>query len=248
MRIVLILCFGLLSVPLVAQIVNVEGKRNQLDQEGWHGTVDLNFDLTQNTKTVLTLGARTNVQFLKGRHRVLLLADADRDAANGTNLVDRGYNHLRYNFEFGQKRRLAFEAFNQVQYNSVQLIQYRHLIGAGLRFSLYQTDSLKLWMGSLPMFEYEELTTDIVERNVRQSSYLFFFFARKKFEFQTINYYQPNLADFSDFRLTTGTTIELGILRWLRYVSTLDLTYDSKPPVEVPNVVFTLKNGIKLEF
>lgn len=98
------------------------------------------------------------------------------------------------------------------------------------------------------MFEYEELTTDIVERNVRQSSYLFFFFARKKFEFQTINYYQPNLADFSDFRLTTGTTIELGILRWLRYVSTLDLTYDSKPPVEVPNVVFTLKNGIKLEF
>lgn len=248
MRFVVIFFFGLLCSSLSAQIVNVEGKRKLINQEGWHGGIDFNFDLTQNTNTILAIGARSNVQFLKGNHRVLVLADVDRVSANDSNLINKGYKHLRYNYELGKKRRLALEAFNQIQFNSVQLIQYRHLVGAGLRFSLHQTDSLKFWVGTLPMFEYEALTTGIVERNLRQSSYLLFFIARKQFEFQSINYYQPKLTDFKDFRLTTGTTVELGILTWLRFVTSLDLTYDSRPPKDVPNVVFSLKNGIKLEF
>jgi len=231
-----------------AQIVNVEKKRSNSTQKGWHGSVDFNFDVTQNTRTILSLGNRTNVQYLKDHHRLLFLADLDRILADRDELVNKGYTHIRYNYEFGKKSRLAMEAFTQVQYNSVQLIQYRHLAGAGLRFSVYQSDSLKFWMGTLPMYEYEELTSDIIERNFRQSTYLFFFYGQERFEFQTINYYQPNLADFSDFRLTTGTTLEFGVLTWLRCATALDLTYDSRPPDGVPNVVYTLKNGIKLEF
>lgn len=233
---------------LNAQIVNVESKRTENTQEGWHGSLNLSLNLTRNTTDVLDYGAKATVQYLKERHRLLVLSDLSRIVAGGTNFINRGYEHVRYNYDFGNKRKFSFEAFQQAQFNGLQAIGFRHLTGAGLRWNVLENDSLKLWVGSLPMYEYEELTTGIIERNFRQSSYVLFFIAFKKFEFQTINYYQPRLDYFNDFRISSSNNIEFGVLRWLRFVTSLDLTYDSRPPDAVPDLVFTFRNAIKLEF
>jgi hypothetical protein len=247
-QIVWTLLILLVGMPAFSQIVNVEGKRNGGNQPGLHGSLDLNFSYTRNTQDVLTYGGKTNLQYLKKHHRVLLLADLSRVQAGGADFVNQGFEHIRYNYSFGEKERFAFEGFQQAQFNSVQLIGFRHLTGAGLRYSPIDRDSIKLWCGTLPMFEYEELTTGIIERNLRQSSYLLFFLALKKFEFQSITYYQPRWGDWGDYRLSTNNTLEFGILKWLRYALTLNLLYDSKVPEGVPATVFTLRNGLRLEF
>ena len=247
---VVILAFLLLAGASFsnAQIVNVESKRSGNKQEGWHGSLNLNLNFTRNTGDVFDYGAKGTMQYLKERHRLLVLTDLSRVVAGGTDFINRGYEHVRYNYDFGEKRNFSFEAFQQAQFNGIQRIQFRHLTGAGLRWNAVENDSLKLWVGTLPMYEYEELTTGIIERNLRQSSYVLFFIAFRKFEFQTINYYQPRFDDFSDFRFSSSNNIEFGVLSWLRFVTCLDLTYDSRPPVDVPDLVFTFKNAIKLEF
>ncbi len=232
-----------------AQIVNVESKRGNRTQEGLHGNVRLNFNLTRNTTDIISYGAQNNVQYLKNRHRLLLLTDLSRVRAADADFINNGYEHIRYNLEFGKKRHFAFEAFQQAQFNSVQKIRYRQLAGAGLRWNVVERDSLKLWLGSLPMYEYEELTTDVIERNFRQSSYLLLFFVLPSgLEFQTINYYQPKLDDWSDYRISHSSTLEFGLLEWLRFNVSFNLLYDSKPPVDIPDLIFTLKNGLTVEF
>ncbi|MEX2596819.1 MAG: DUF481 domain-containing protein [Salibacteraceae bacterium] len=246
----LVIGFALVLSPILmfSQIVNVESKRSGKKEEGWNGSIDLNFSLTRNTSDVLSYGGKTSNQYLKNRHRYLLLADLNRVQAGGDIFVNQGYEHLRYNYEFGEEKRLAAEVFQQAQFNSVQKIKFRHLSGAGLRYAPINQDSLKVWAGSILMYEYEELTTAAIQRNFRQSSYLLFYVAFKKFEFQTINYYQPKWGDFSDFRVSTSSTVEFGVLKWLRFTTGFELLYDSEVPEEVPAVVFSLKNGLRLEF
>jgi len=247
-----IISFGFLLIALTAvssaQIVNVESKRSGDAQEGWHGALNLSLNFTRNTGDVFDYGAKGSIQYLKKRHRLLVLTDLSRVVAGGTDFINRGYEHVRYNYDFGEKRKFSLEAFQQAQFNGIQRIDFRHLTGAGIRWNVLENDSLKFWVGSLPMYEYEELTTGIIERNFRQSSYVLFFVAFKKFEFQTINYYQPRMDDLSDFRFSSSNNIEFGVLSWLRFVTSFDLTYDTRPPAEVPGLVFTFKNAIKLEF
>lgn len=240
--------FIFLSNGVFAQIVNVESKRPGVTNEGWHGSIDLNLNYTRNVSDVLDYGGKASLQYLKRKHRLLLLADLHRIRAGGDDFVNSGYQHIRYNRDLGAKNTFAFEAFQQSLYNAVQLISVRHLAGAGLRFNAVDRDSLKFWMGTLPMHEFEMLTNGSIERNIRQSSYLLFFFAFRNVEFQTINYYQPRWDDFSDFRFSSSNTIEVGILQWLRLVSSAELLYDSRVPDGVPDFVFTLKNGFKFEF
>jgi hypothetical protein len=48
--------------------------------------------------------------------------------------------------------------------------------------------------------------------------------------------------------LSNSTSIEFGLLKWLRFKVGVDLLYDSNAPEGVPNLIFTLKNGLMAEF
>lgn len=238
------LCF---AIALNAQIVNVEGKRPGISEEGLHGSINLNFDYTRNVEDIMSYGTRNTLQYNRHKHRALFLTDLSRITAGGADFVNNGYEHLRYNYDMGEKEHFALEAFQQAQFNTVQKIRFRHLAGAGLRWNIHDSDSLKFNTGTLPMYEYEELVDGAIERNIRQSTYLFFFIGFQGFEFQSIVYYQPKINELKDFRLSNFSTVEFGLLRWLRYSLSLDLLYDSGIPAEVPHLVFTLKNGLTLE-
>lgn len=232
-----------------AQIVNVESKRPGIPEEGWHGNINLSFDYTKNTRTILSYGAKNQVQYLKGKHRLLFLTDLKRVQAGGTDYLNNGYEHIRYNLDIGEKGSFSLEGFQQAQFNSVQKIGFRHLVGAGVRLNVFDKDSLKLWMGTLPMFEYEVLSDKTVSQNFRQSTYLLFFIELKNgAEFQTISYYQPRLDWLGDYRLSNSSSLEFGLFRWLRFSVGAELLFDTNTPEDIPNLIFTLKNGLMVEF
>jgi hypothetical protein len=239
----------LVVISAKAQIVNVESKRPGSTDEGWHGNINLNLDYTQNTSKLLRYGMKNQVQYLKAQHRLLVLTDLQRVRADGTNFLNNGYEHVRYNLDIGEKGSFSLEGFQQAQFNSVQKIDFRHLTGAGVRLNVFDRDSLKFWMGTLPMFEYEVLTDKTLSKDFRQSTYLLFFIQLKNgVEFQTIGYYQPRMDWLGDYRLSNSTSIEFGLLKWLRFKVSVDLLYDSNAPEGVPNLIFTLKNGLMAEF
>jgi hypothetical protein len=239
----------LCSFSAEAQIVNVESKRSGNAEEGWHGNIRLSLDYTKNTREILTYGTKNQVQYLKNQHRLLILTDLKRGQAGGTDYLNNGYEHIRYNLDIGDKGSFSLEGFQQAQFNSVQKIGFRHLAGAGVRLNIFDRDSLKLWMGTLPMFEYEVLSDKTVSQNFRQSSYLLFFIELKNgAEFQTISYYQPRLDWFGDYRLSNSSSIEFGLFKWLRFSVGAELLYDTNTPEDIPNLIFTLKNGLMVEF
>lgn len=242
-------CFTFFATVGVSQIVNVESKRDGLDaQEGWHGNVNFNLSFQRNTSDILTYGNKSTIQWQKNRQRLLLLTDLSRVQAAGADFVNQGFWHGRYNYHLDKKKRVSAEVFQQAQFNSVQLIQFRYLTGAGIGWNAVEKDSIKFRVGTLPMYEYEELTTDVIERNFRQSTYVLFFFRLKMLEFQTINYYQPKITELSDYRFSSSSTIEFTLRKWLKYNVSFDLLYDSKVPSTIPDLVFTLRNGLGVEF
>ncbi|GAB5539931.1 MAG: hypothetical protein Salg2KO_20340 [Salibacteraceae bacterium] len=236
-------------MPLAAQIVNVESKRpGENAQDGWHGNVNFDLSFQRNTSDILTYGNKSTIQWQKKKHRLLLLTDLSRVQAAGSDFVNQGFWHGRYNYHLDKKKRFSLEVFQQTQFNSVQLIQFRYLTGAGVGWSVVEQDSIKFRLGTIPMYEYEELTTDVIERNFRQSSYILIFFKIKALEFQTINYYQPRIDDFSDYRFSSSSSVEFTIRKWLKYNVSFDLLYDSEVPSTIPDLVFTFKNGVGVEF
>ncbi|GAB4379292.1 MAG: hypothetical protein Kow0075_09770 [Salibacteraceae bacterium] len=243
------LCSTLLFLSFngFCQIVNVESRRPGSTDEGLHGNITLSLDFTRNTADLLRYGNRSTIAYKKLRHRWLLLTDLERVKAGNSDFVNGGFEHVRYTYALGESERFAFEAFQQAQFNSVQKINLRLLNGAGLRWNAIRSDSLKLSIGSLPMYEYEE-TTEGVQRNIRQSTYLLFFIALGGVEFQTINYFQPKVNDLRDYRISSSSKFEFHLWKGLRFNTTFDLLYDTQVPEGIPSLVFALKNGVAIEF
>lgn len=233
----------------MAQIINIE-KSRQDQKEGWVGNIDFSLNFTKNTRQIWQLSNRTGLQYSKNKHVVLFLTDIGMIQSDDEQLVSRGFEHIRYNYLIGEKQKFALEAFEQVQYNKIQQIKLRALMGGGGRYSFIKSDTANLFIGSTPMYEYEELTDNItIDRAVRLSNYFAFDFRLwQKVTISSITYYQPDVMNFDDYRLSNETSLSIGVTNRLTFKVLYNLLYDSQPPVDVPNTVYSISNGLGWKF
>ncbi|MBC6996673.1 DUF481 domain-containing protein [Neolewinella lacunae] len=246
-----LLFIGLHGTCVRAQIVNIEDKRKALDSIGWFGQVDLSGSLTKNQTLVTTLRGGLRLDRLGRKGNVLVLGDYELVQVSGSNALNAGFIHLRYGYELKDKWRL--ETFTQVQYNEQLRLTLRFLAGTGIRRRLYKNNGQRAYLGVLYMYEYDELArSEITYRDHRMSSYLtlgFTPFANVRLANTT--YYQPRLPDFSFPRVSTITTVEVGLTVRLRFTSQYSLTYDarvSQDLPDVPNTTYTWVNGLRWVF
>jgi len=158
-RILLLLILsGLFVQNLSAQLVNIEKSRKEA-KPGFQGHIDLNLMLTQNTRQIFETGTSTHVQYHKDRHTVLLLNNISFMRVEGDNLINNGFQHLRYNYTVGGGFTTA-EVFTQHQYNSIRLLKRRFLLGGGPRFKVFESDNLGIYIAPLVMYEHELLNDD----------------------------------------------------------------------------------------
>lgn len=244
-----LLLFCLAGTVSNAQIVNIE--KSRLGQkEGWAGNIDLSLNFTKNVYQIWQLSNRTGLQYNNSRHVVLFLVDAAMIQSDNEQLVSRGFEHVRYNYLIGEQKKFALEAFEQVQYNKIQKIKLRVLTGAGARYSFIKSDTNNLFVGSTPMYEYEELIDNTtIERRVRLSNYFSFQLRLwKKVTINSITYYQPDVIDFSDYRFSNESSLSIGVTNRLSFKVIYNLLYDSRPPVDVPNTIYSISNGLGWKF
>ncbi len=257
----LFLLFAFFAAPEAgAQVVNTEKLRLQDSQSTWVGDADLSFGLTRNKAgQTLALGANGRVEHLRGRSRWMALAgygltqflNVDDSEAVPKNFRNNYFGHLRYNYRFSD--RLTLEAFSQGQYDEIQEIDVRLLNGLGPRLRLARTDSTHLYFGLLYMYEYEE-TSEFEDRIVfnkdhRLSSYLSGGFRiNDNLVVDHVTYFQPNLRDFGDFRISSETSISVAITNKLSFDTYFQLIYDAQPPETVPETMYMLRNGLNLSF
>jgi len=242
----IILIFFIFSAS--AQVVNVESKRFLNDTNGFVGKIDFNFQITQNTQQIINFGNNVHLQYQKDRSRFLLLNDINFVKAGPTNFVNAGFQHFRYNYKV--KNRLTWEAFVQSQYNPILRLDLRLLAGTGPRLKIVKNKTIRLYFATLYMYEHEKITGETVQYDThRLSSYVTFSLSiGENADFTSTTFYQPNVQNFNDYRIANDSSFELVISKKLNFRTGFNLLYDTRQPIGIPNLVYSLRNGLSFKF
>jgi hypothetical protein len=256
----LLLSFFFFFKNINAQIVNTEELRFNVEDEKLVGLIDLDFGLTRN-KAGMSLRPEVDVRLeLKnpksrwialGGYNLTRFTNLSRPGSLPSNFTNRGFAHLRYNYSLSSK--ITIEAFSQFQFDEIQEIDKRILNGFGPRLELAQTDSAHLYIGALYMYEYEETSDQpgeiIYNNDNRLSSYVSFGYQFNEYvNISNVTYFQPNLSDWDDYRITSNLVLSAGLNQWLAFRMSFNLVYDNRPPVTVPPAMYDLSTGFSFRF
>ncbi len=232
-----------------AQIINTESLRMVTDTIGWSGSAGLHVSFIKNTKEIFRIKTKTHVQYKHVKHLLLLMNDISFERADGSDFVNKGVQHLRYNYRF--HKRLAWELFLQNQYNAISKIDYRRLAGTGFRYKCSQSDKFKVYLGSLIMYENEKTLEIPAARHQdwRNSTYLSFsLYLNENISIISTTYYQPILKKFSDYRVSHQSAFNFKIYKNLSFKTSFNFTYDASPVLGIPNREYELTNGFTYSF
>jgi hypothetical protein len=249
MKTIYLFLFLSTGITATGQILNAESLRKVTDTSGWSGSISANFALKRNTNDFLALGSDIHVQYKQKRHLWLFKNDINFQKIEGNKFENSGITHIRYNYRF--RPRIAWEVFSQGQYNKVNLIDFRGLIGTGPRFKVSMNEKYKCYIGTLFMFEYEEVTDGItpLQRNFRGSSYVSFsLYPSSHVIFISTTYYQPLLRSFSDYRISSQSSLVVGLFTNFSLKTTYTFVYDAVPANGIPNSQYDFRTGFAYSF
>lgn len=244
----LLIVFLLFSTSTFAQIVNIENKRLS-GGKGFHGSADLNLNFTMNTKQLLQIGDKLRIGYTNQRHHALIVTDHAFVKSDDDSFVNRGYEHLRYNYTLKDSGRVILEAFQQGQFNKIQKINLRLLLGSGFRFKIIDQLNYQLSFGTGFMGEYEELTDFGTSRDILSTSYLSFDGQfTENVGLNTISYFQPKMIDFGHYRFANETYIRFKISKHLSFKLVYSMVHDSRDIEGVRKTNYILKNTLSFNF
>lgn len=249
MKNTLITLFLLFSLQVSSQVINAESFRRATDTSGFSGSVSLNFSLKRDVNEKFSIETNVGLQYKKNRHLILLKNEIEFQKIESSRFENKGIQHLRYNYKLFPH--IIFETFVQAQYNKVSKINFRGLLGLGPRFKLTDLENYRFYLGTLVMYEQEELSDGItpIERVFRGSAYFSFsIFPTETISFISTTYFQPKLQDFSDYRVATETSMVINLYKKLSFKTTYTFTYDETPAIGIPNSQYNLSSGILYVF
>lgn len=180
----------------------------------------------------------------------LLMGDLRFDKAQDVDLVNKGYQHFRYNYRLIKDKLWFLEAFEQVQFDAIRQIDQRFLLGLGVRDKLISTEKVFLNLGSSFMFEEEKLNGE--EKNINSPRLNFYgniqWHIFNNIYFATIFYYQPQLTDFSIFRLSSNSKLTINLSQHFAFKVVFELNYDNGLQPDIPELVYEFKNALSYKF
>jgi putative salt-induced outer membrane protein YdiY len=240
----LLLCFNSFG-----QIVNIENQRLAAKKEGFSGNLDINLNFTVNTKTLIQVGSKLRLVYKKKRHYWLLLSDQSLVKSNEESFINNGFEHIRFNYALKDSGRVTYEVYQQGQFNKIQRINMRLLLGTGFRFLIVDKQNYQFNLGTGLMGEYEEIIDGIGSYDVLSANYASFdaqFTA--EIGLNTITYFQPKLIDLGNYRLSNETSLRFKVNKYLTFKLTYALTHDSRNIQDVRKTNYTFKNTLSFNF
>lgn len=243
----------LLSHGLWAQ-VNTESMRREWGGEGVHGQAGVNLALQQGNSPYLRLGLGARIDYLANPFYTFLVANWQRRTDAGALKQHDGFLHGRV--VYTATPTVKVEGFAQKEFNDFIKLKDRNLLGAGVRFTLAETNTdsflLTVHCGIGAMYERELLDlqpTDERQRLIRSTNYLTVAWrVRKNFSVTTTTYYQPAFSSLRDFRVLSNLTGTFSISDLLNFNVALNYRYDHQPPPTVKPYDLTISNGVTVGF
>jgi len=217
-------------------------------KNGLKGNIELSLNFVQNTNNVFQTQNSSLFQWNKNKHSLMSFNALNLTVFNDSKALNDGVQYLRYSYHF--KDYLDVETFGQAQYNEIIKIRGRYLMGLGGRLHIFdqKRDSVKLHLSVHYMREYEEETTEKINRHHRLNSVLSFGWPiNDKIGLSLIAYYQPDMQNFLDFRFSSEAGIEIKILKRLTFKYSMAWFYDENPPEGINRIFYNIRNTLLFE-
>lgn len=233
-----------------AQVVNIESQRFRTDTVGWKGSANIGFSMGKQKEKYFIVNSTAHVQYKSKKHLYLLLGNYELLKSQTSKIANAGFLHFRHNYKL-KKDWIRWESFTQAQFNRVNGLKVRFLLGSGPRFKALDLEKYKIYIGTLYMYEHEQSIDNLSRNNeCRFSGYVSFsFYPTENLEFISTTYYQPNVAQNKDYRIATENSILLKILKNLSFAMNFRLNYDTRPPSgAATDITYLWSNSLKIVF
>ena len=248
-QLVLVMSVIVVSKTTTAQIVNIESARMHTDSLGMMGEINTDFSLIKNSQQIFSADLSAHLQYKTKKDLYLFVGSYGYLKGDGDALIDNTFFHFRYNRKLNKW--LRWEAFTQLQKNTINKIDSRFLIGTGPRNKIIERKFIKMYIASLIMYEYQKDKTDpaVIHKDIRNSSYISLVLKPViNLEIVTTTFYQPLYKDIADYRILNQVKIK--IIAGKHFGVSLNWSYlfDSMPVVGIPKVSYSLSSGLGYEF
>jgi len=237
-------------------VINTEALRLEADTQTVRGTLSVNLGMSRNKagrffrpgfNGRLEIQSNANRFMILGGYALTRFTNADEPGEPVTIFNDRGFGHLRFNRTISD--RVTWEAFGQYQFDLVQEIERRILLGTGPRFRISETATGFLFGGLQYMFEYEETSAEeeaiIYNKHHRLSTYLSGGTTFNEHVSGNLTvYFQPRPDRWSDYRISAAGSLTAKLSGGFGFSLNANYVYDARPPITVPTVMYDFGAGL----
>jgi putative salt-induced outer membrane protein len=240
------------SFPAAA-IVNMESLHLGQPEDGWSGRFELGASGATGNTEKWDAAAGLRLQRQEGVNTSFLVLDYAYARSLGQTNADKSFAHLRNIYQYNDD--IAYEGFLQVAQNKFTRLGYRRLAGGGLRYTLTEQSPLRAWFLGLGAFYEREqlidpaLNEDEIDKAWRGNVYLVM---KHQFSNQTrllsSTYYQPKLSSTDNFRILEQAGLSVSLAEKLSLQLSINVSYDSEPPLGVRKTDTGYRTGISYQF
>lgn len=242
------------NFTLISQ-VNTEAIRASKSEEGFRSRVDLLFGLNSGNSEFVSGEAKLRLDYLDSNYRTFVAGEIAYKEGNQEVISNKGFLHGRFIYPIN--RTFEPEVFFQKEYNDFVLLSDRNLGGAGMRFTLSNTDfvadtsaEFDLYLGIGAMYEMEEIKSDpvVTTEILRSTNYLTITWKpTENFLLNSVTYFQVDVNRFNDHRILNDTKLQFRITEAVSFVFNMSYRFDKEPPPGIREYDLELKNGISVE-
>jgi len=230
-------------------IVNAEDTTLLMDEEGLAGKVALSANGDRGNVTTNGVETSALLRLNHGKDTEILALNYKYGQSRTVRNANKSYLHLRHRHALDEA--WALEGFGQAQQDEFANLKLRTLLGGGVRWS-QERDAWRFHLGLGTFYEYEELRKSVVHAKSylwRASTYMtadYLFNEHTKLH-ETI-YVQPAWRSLADLRILNDTSLKVSLTDHLALSLTLEVSYDSRPPVGTVKTNVSYQTGIEYHF
>lgn len=233
--------FMLAFVPVIIYPqVNIERYYRDNTREGFMFSNAFGLNIASGNTNYLELTDRFRVDYNGPRTDYFTIVEYNLRTSSGQTSAHRGFIHFRTIHDLDEHAVMMAEGYLQQQFDEFLLLRSRTLLGGGFRFNpVNLADSawkarakMRLFVGTGVFLEHESYSTRPRQTIsvMRSSSYLSLLWdPGKNFNINMVNYFQPALSDFNNYRYALNLSMSTPINeRWL-FIMSAEFFYRSEP-------------------
>ena len=263
MKSLFLILFYFLFSSINAQVLNIDREiENDTAFHRVRASFSFNFSNDKQKRNLLDFSNSSEIDyFLKNKYLFILLSQTEVSFNGKQALENNGFFQLR--FRDNDSRKIAPDFFTQYQWNGVQGMERRALIGANLRMRWLEKKQSDLytsigafyesekWNPNLSSYAFQKDSTDIVNRNLLRlnTSAKFAFKISKNIDFAGTTFVQfPLNSHFITPRWFFDSNLYFTVNKHLGFTIHYDHNFDTYPPLPIDNYYYSITTGIQLKF